>query len=605
MHEEPPPVPPHPLADHNPWALTPNALDSADGNVEEWDQPDGTHVRRTMRVNYGDGAPNQQELASGQDIIQSMLGGLMGSIMGGGRPPGADQQQPLPSVPRHTNPGNLASINPQFRPQPNPFSALGRPVPTAATHQPGIPGMGATTRTSQFSFGPFNIVAHSTVRSSGTINGRPIEGGPMGDDDLMGIFRGTLGPMMATQGGGPPMPAGGAFVMGGFPGEGQQQGMGGLGGIGALLQHFLNPANAQAGDAVFTQEAMDRLMTRFMQENQTSTAPGPASQSAIHSLPRITIGKEQEDSTTGKAECSICMDAVEAGTEVAELPCKHWFHFECISAWLGEHDTCPQCRRGIMPRDDADGAGGQAAGSATPASPGQGAAAGGSAERRSSTGRIRRTGEPPRHWQASSPSLSRSTTLDEASPAGQQAQSRSAPQSQPQPQIPGQFPDVDALRTLRQQHHHQAGAAGPPPVPSPSSPPGGGGGGSLRSPDASGSSRWRSSSRSREGSSADAGSNASAVSAMSGIASGIAGWMGRHFGGAHGPEPGSAAAPASPNVTYRVSTNSSTGAWTPSGHTTRSGADGAGRTANAGERDTQGRMPGQGREPSHEDFDVD
>ena len=53
----------------------------------------------------------------------------------------------------------------------------------------------------------------------------------------------------------------------------------------------------------------------------------------------------------GKAECSVCMDNVELGDEVTLLPCSHWFHEACVGAWLKEHDTCPHCRQGIMPKD--------------------------------------------------------------------------------------------------------------------------------------------------------------------------------------------------------------------------------------------------------------
>ena len=98
-----------------------------------------------------------------------------------------------------------------------------------------------------------------------------------------------------------------------------------------------------------------------MEQHSTSTAPGPASAAAIAALPKVRIGKEHLDSQ-GKAECSICMDGLELGDEVTELPCKHWFHGECVGAWLGEHDTCPQCRRGIMPKE-GDGS--------QPRSPGQ------------------------------------------------------------------------------------------------------------------------------------------------------------------------------------------------------------------------------------------
>lgn len=117
-----------------------------------------------------------------------------------------------------------------------------------------------------------------------------------------------------------------------------------------LFHQLLNPANALRGDAVYTQEALDRVISQLMEQHSTSTAPGPASAAAIAALPKIKLDKSKLDKD-GKAECSICMESLEVGIEVLELPCKHWFHGECVSAWLREHDVCPLCRRGIMPKE--------------------------------------------------------------------------------------------------------------------------------------------------------------------------------------------------------------------------------------------------------------
>ncbi|KAF2650812.1 hypothetical protein K491DRAFT_608127 [Lophiostoma macrostomum CBS 122681] len=115
-----------------------------------------------------------------------------------------------------------------------------------------------------------------------------------------------------------------------------------------MFQHIM--PGGQHGDAVYSQEAMDRIVTQLMEQNATSNAPGPATQTDIESLPRkpVTIDMLGDD---GRADCSICMDEVNIGEEVAELPCHHWFHHQCISAWLGEHDTCPHCRVGISKHD--------------------------------------------------------------------------------------------------------------------------------------------------------------------------------------------------------------------------------------------------------------
>lgn len=122
----------------------------------------------------------------------------------------------------------------------------------------------------------------------------------------------------------------------------------------AILQRMMDPANAASGDAVFSQEALDRIVTQLMDRDQTSNAPGPATEAAIRSLPNKKVEREMLDDH-GKAECSICMDSVEIGDQVTVLPCTHWFHETCITAWLKEHDTCPHCRKGISSQPEATG----------------------------------------------------------------------------------------------------------------------------------------------------------------------------------------------------------------------------------------------------------
>ncbi|KIW50425.1 hypothetical protein, variant [Exophiala xenobiotica] len=117
-----------------------------------------------------------------------------------------------------------------------------------------------------------------------------------------------------------------------------------------LLHQLFNPGNAQHGDMVFSQEAFDRVMSQLMEQNNGSNAPPPASEDAIQSLGKKKVDKEMLG-TEGKAECSICMDNVDLGDEVTVLPCNHWFHGDCVTAWLKEHDTCPHCRNPITNSD--------------------------------------------------------------------------------------------------------------------------------------------------------------------------------------------------------------------------------------------------------------
>lgn len=106
------------------------------------------------------------------------------------------------------------------------------------------------------------------------------------------------------------------------------------------------------GDYLHTQEDFDRAITEMMEQHQSSTAAPPASDEIIASLPRLPLTRDMlgdgpEEEAATKGECSICMDEVSVGNEVAKLPCDHWFHMECIRVWLQEHDTCPHCRKGV------------------------------------------------------------------------------------------------------------------------------------------------------------------------------------------------------------------------------------------------------------------
>ncbi len=83
-----------------------------------------------------------------------------------------------------------------------------------------------------------------------------------------------------------------------------------------------------------------------MEANPQSNAAPPASQAALDKLSH----KKVDDTilgAEGKAECTICITEVERGEDVVILPCKHWFHNECVVMWLKEHNTCPVCRNPI------------------------------------------------------------------------------------------------------------------------------------------------------------------------------------------------------------------------------------------------------------------
>jgi E3 ubiquitin-protein ligase RNF115/126 len=305
----------HPLHGHNPWNDDPGDPDEGDIQSVRWSSP-GFHVTR-ISMSSGSGRQGGSGVPNPLDAILPMFFG----------PPnmrgGADRQ-------------DRGGRNHPFIPFGPPFD-IGEGPRSPLQEGPNRHG---------FMTGSF----HTTTRIFPRDPSLPGDSDP--SDDLSGILsqliQGINGTMLNSPSGTPAA---------------------NLGPI-SFIHQMLNPANARAGDAVYTQEALDRVISQLMEQHSTSSAPGPATETAINALPKTRIRKDHLDSN-GKAECSICMENVSVGDEMTELPCKHWFHDVCVGAWLREHDTCPQCRRGIMPKH-GDGR--------TP----------------------RETGQPPRHMQTQS-----------------------------------------------------------------------------------------------------------------------------------------------------------------------------------------------------------
>ena len=45
-----------------------------------------------------------------------------------------------------------------------------------------------------------------------------------------------------------------------------------------------------------------------------------------------------------RIQCTICTELFDGLSDIAAVPCGHVFHGECLSKWLSNSMTCPQCR---------------------------------------------------------------------------------------------------------------------------------------------------------------------------------------------------------------------------------------------------------------------
>ncbi|KAJ1829828.1 hypothetical protein LPJ73_008412 [Coemansia sp. RSA 2703] len=104
------------------------------------------------------------------------------------------------------------------------------------------------------------------------------------------------------------------------------------------------------GDYVWGQNSLDDIITRIMDQNQAVHAPPPASEEQIKNLPERAITAEE---AAKHKECGICMEEYNVEETVLELPCKHFYHKECIDHWLKMNGTCPICRKRIEPDGQA------------------------------------------------------------------------------------------------------------------------------------------------------------------------------------------------------------------------------------------------------------
>lgn len=322
------------LHEHDPW----NAPDPDEDDIDHFQWQQGPSYRATFNRTYNlDGRGQVQGQAPGAG------GGLLGMI---GNMVGGLLQQQQQHHPRHEHGHEHGQEQGQGQVVQNENMP---PAPTTSQQQPeGRPGV-----YTRHIHGP-GYSFTMTATSGGNLSPRdantaqPFNGQPQDMDDLMQQMFNNIG-------GFPPL------MPGQDPHQNEQpRGPGGNPVFPATLFQLLNniaPPGGVHGDAVYSQEALDRIVSQLMEQHQTGNAPGPASEAAIRSLPTRPITKE-DGGDSGSADCSICMDEVPVGDSVTVLPCSHWFHHDCIRAWLGEHDTCPVCRKGIMPREsDAQGEG--------------------------------------------------------------------------------------------------------------------------------------------------------------------------------------------------------------------------------------------------------
>ncbi|KAG5440178.1 hypothetical protein PCANB_001747 [Pneumocystis canis] len=93
------------------------------------------------------------------------------------------------------------------------------------------------------------------------------------------------------------------------------------------------------GDYVWSSTGFDNIITQLMEQYPSTNAPPPASDEVINALPKMMVQEEEE-----LRDCAICKENYQPKETYITLPCKHYFHDNCIIPWLKINNTCAICR---------------------------------------------------------------------------------------------------------------------------------------------------------------------------------------------------------------------------------------------------------------------
>ncbi|KAM7449665.1 hypothetical protein ABFA07_002576 [Porites harrisoni] len=94
------------------------------------------------------------------------------------------------------------------------------------------------------------------------------------------------------------------------------------------------------GDYAWGTEGLDSIITQLLNQME-GAGPPPADSERIETLPKVIITQELVDACV---DCAVCQEKFSLDEEARQLPCKHYYHFDCIEPWLKMHDSCPVCR---------------------------------------------------------------------------------------------------------------------------------------------------------------------------------------------------------------------------------------------------------------------
>ena len=103
----------------------------------------------------------------------------------------------------------------------------------------------------------------------------------------------------------------------------------------------------------YENQEIENILNYVMNNDENKYGSPPAAKSEINKLKKYVLSEENLNKFGCENSCSVCKEDFVIGNKMMDLPCKHYFHEECLMPWLNQHDSCPICRFELK-TDDPD-----------------------------------------------------------------------------------------------------------------------------------------------------------------------------------------------------------------------------------------------------------
>lgn len=101
----------------------------------------------------------------------------------------------------------------------------------------------------------------------------------------------------------------------------------------------------------FMGTGLEAFLQQLTERDGGRYGTAPASKTAVDAMPTLTLTKQNLE--PGDVHCAVCKEIFETGGEARQMPCKHFYHQDCILPWLALHSSCPICRH-EMPVEESN-----------------------------------------------------------------------------------------------------------------------------------------------------------------------------------------------------------------------------------------------------------